>query len=228
MSIAAYPTILFRRALDESTFFANSCRVSNVSTPGRSEAALLARARNGDIEAFAELFEPLRAKAVAVAARIVGPDRAEDVAMDAFLQAWKALPAFGGRSSLSTWLLRIARNRALDVLRAENVRRAEPLDAPDEDGRARPLPDLTADTPAQIVERRDLTSCVERALETLPPMHRQCLLHRYADDLSYAEIAAATGVSIGTVMSRLFNARRKLKAALRAAGIEDVSEDVAE
>jgi len=199
--------------------------VSNVSIPGSSEAALLARARSGDIEAFARLFEPLRAKVVAVAGRIVGPDRAEDVAMDAFLQAWKALPGFGGRSSLSTWLLRIARNRALDVLRAEHVRRAEPLDAPDEDGRPRPMADATAATPAEIVERRDLTVCFERALDALPPIHRQCLLHRYVDGLSYAEVAAATGVSIGTVMSRLFNARRKLKAALRAAGIEDLPED---
>lgn len=202
--------------------------MSAVSKEDRRAAALLARARNGDLDAFAEVFEPLRAKAVAVAAQIVGPDRAEDVTMDAFLQAWKALPGFGGRSSLSTWLLRIARNRALDVLRAENLRRAEPLDARDEDGRARPMADTNAPSPAEIVERRDLTSCVERALETLPAVHRQCLLHRYADDLSYAEIAAATGVSIGTVMSRLFNARRKLKAALRAAGIEDVAEDAAE
>lgn len=177
------------------------------------------------MEAFAALFEPLRAKAVAVAARIVGPDRAEDVVMDAFLQAWRALPGFGGRSQLSTWLLRIVRNRALDVLRAENVRRAESLDAPDDDGRPRPLTDATAATPAEIAERRDMTAIFERALETLPAIHRQCLLHRYVDDLSYGEIAAATGVSIGTVMSRLFNARRKLKAALRAAGVENLPEE---
>ncbi len=148
--------------------------------------------------------------------------------MDAFIQAWKALPGFAGRSNLATWILRIVRNRALDVLRAENVRRAEPLDAPDDEGRARPLPDITADTPAEIAARRDLTACVERALDTLSAPHRQVLLLRYVDGFSYAEIAAAVGVSIGTVMSRLFNARRKLKTALKDAGIEDLPEEMSE
>ncbi len=199
--------------------------MSSVHTEERRKAALLVRARDGDIEAFAELFEPLRAKAVAVAARIVGPDRAEDAVMDAFLQAWKALPNFRAQSSLSTWVLRIARNRALDLLRAENVRRADPLDTPDHEGRVWHPADSTSATPAEIVERRDLAAFFVRALERLPAIHRQCLLHRYVDGFSYGEIAAAMDVSIGTVMSRLFHARRKLMAVLREAGVENLPDE---
>ena len=179
----------------------------------------LLQARQGNMDAFAELFEPLRSKVHAVACRMVGPQDAEDIVMDTFLKAWQALPGFRGDAALQTWLLRITRNRCLDVIRS---RRAQPvrveLDAPGPNGGApvqvhdpgQPGPD------EQAANRLDARAA-HGALAMLDEVHREALLLKYEDGLSYAEIAAAQGVRIGTVMSRLFNARRKLA---RAMGVE--------
>jgi RNA polymerase sigma-70 factor (ECF subfamily) len=78
---------------------------------------------------------------------------------------------------------------------------------------AQPLPD-------ELASDRDFSRAVQRALATLPEVHRHTLLLRYVDGLSYAEAAASLGVSIGTVMSRLFNGRRKLLRALKDMGVE--------
>lgn len=173
----------------------------------------LRQAQQGDMNAFAELFEPLRGKVFAVACRIAGPNDAEDVVMDTFLKAWEALPGFGGRSSLKTWLLRIAANRARDVLRARGVRAARTLSDDDAEGAVRQVSDPTQAGPDEQAADREAQGLAARALTTLPGPHRQVLLLRYADGLSYADIAAAAGISIGTVMSRLFYARRKLREA---------------
>lgn len=179
------------------------------------------------MDAFAELFEPLRPKVFAAAVRLVGAQDAEDVVMDTFLRAWKALPGFRGGSSLQTWLLRIARNRALDVLRA---RRAEPfrfeLDAPVEpDAPAREIADRGQPDPAERAADRIDAGRARTALKAMDEPHRRVLELRYEDDMSYAEIAATLGVRIGTVMSRLFHARRKLARAVEpaAAAPEDPS-----
>ena len=166
------------------------------------------------MQAFTELFEPLRRKIYSIACRLVGPDSAEDVVMDTYLKAWKALPAFGGRSSLSTWLCRIACNTAMDVLRSRKntVSLPEPGGQPDD--AAPEVADVAQDSPDAAAARRESRDIVTQALQQLPEPHRATLLLRYADDLSYTEIAAATNVSLGTVMSRLFYAKRKLRAVL--------------
>ena len=177
---------------------------------------LLNRAREGDMEAFAELFEPLRGTIHAVALRVAGTDDAEDVVMDTFLKAWQGLPGYDGRASLTTWLCRIARNRALDLRRRAAVRRAESLDAapaPEHDAR---LVDVRAPTPAELADRAELSTDIEAAMARLPEAHRQVLLLRHVDGLRYAEIAAALGLSIGTVMSRLFYGRARLRRLLGA------------
>jgi RNA polymerase sigma-70 factor (ECF subfamily) len=171
---------------------------------------LLKRAKQGDMEAFAALFEPLRVKSLGIAARIVGPDEAPDVVMDAFLKAWKALPAFNERSSLATWLYRIVWNCSADHRRA-GLRRRENRMAENEDGTAMDIADIAADTPLDNTSRRDLARQLEGSLGQLSEELRVTLLLRFSDGLSYREIAAATGVRIGTVMSRLFHGRRRLK-----------------
>lgn len=177
-------------------------------------STLLEQARQGDIEAFAQLFEPLRGKVFAVACRLAGPQDAEDVVMDTFLRAWKALPAFRGGSSLKTWLLRIARNRALDLIRARHPEQRQSLDESDADRPPRELSDPTQTLPGEDLASREAVDELGRALARLDAPHRTVLLLRYADEMSYAEIAAATGANIGTVMSRLFNGKRKLRALL--------------
>lgn len=163
------------------------------------------------MDAYAEVFEPLRARIHAVALRLTGANHADDVVMDTFLRAWQGLPAFNGRASLSTWLCRIARNCALDQLRRASVRRAESLDRDDASDRYDQVADTSAPSPAEQAERAELRSEVQAALAQLPEAHRQTIELRYMDDLRYAEIAAAMGTSIGTVMSRIFHGHAKLR-----------------
>ena len=164
------------------------------------------------MEAFAQLFEGLRPKVFAVAFRLVGEDSADDVVMETFLKAWQALPRFRGRASLTTWLYRIAYNCGLDFIRKEQRRRKHVVsdDALPDDRTARRAPER--DRPDRVAARGDSAGVVREALARLTPEHRATLLMRFSDGLSYAEIAAATGVSIGTVMSRLYYGKRRLRA----------------
>jgi RNA polymerase sigma-70 factor (ECF subfamily) len=171
----------------------------------------LRQAQNGDMDAFAALFEPLRARIYAVAFRLVGPDDAEDVVMDTYLKAWRALPRFAGRSSLSTWLCGIARNQSLDLLRRRQVRNRGRVANKDSEDRVAEVDDPTQTGPLDAMQSVEDQALCQRALAALPEMHRHALLLRYVDGLSYQEIAAALDISMGTTMSRLFNARRKLR-----------------
>lgn len=176
---------------------------------------LLNEAREGDAQAFAEAFESLRASVFGVASRLVGPDDAEDVVMETYLRAWQALPAFEGRSTLKSWLYRIACNCATD-LRRRRRRSPEVQLAPTDDGRdaLASVADELAVPPHAGLDAAEDRRIVREALRRLTNEHRVTLELRYGEDLSYAEIAAATGVGIGTVMSRLFNAKRRLRQVL--------------
>lgn len=174
--------------------------------------ALLQEAKAGSVDAFAELFEALRPVLYGVAYRVVGPDDADDAVMETYLKAWRALPRFSERSSLKTWLFRIAHNCALDIIRGRSRRRERILPEDEHDSRGiADLEDKRQATPAELLARNEQAGVIRKAVERLDDRHRETLLLRFADGLSYAEIAAATDVSIGTVMSRLFNARRKLR-----------------
>ncbi len=181
----------------------------------REGQELLARARRGDVDAFAALFEAMRPLVHRVAYRLSGPNDCDDVVMETYIKAWRALPKFGGRSSLATWTCRIARNCAYDQLRRRGRRelREQSLDEPLEDGRERneEVCDPRAVTPAEAAAADDLRRAIRAALDGLDEKHRTTFLLREVDGLSYSEIAAATGVRIGTVMSRLFYARRRLR-----------------
>jgi RNA polymerase sigma-70 factor (ECF subfamily) len=180
----------------------------------QASVELLDRARAGDAEAFASVFEALRPVVFAVACRLVGPDDANDVVMDAYLKAWQSLPGFRGGSSLRTWLYRITRNCALDRLRRRTRERAWVVH--DEEGGGPPdVPDPGEPGPDARLEQAEERTLVRTAMAQLSQEHRVALELRYADGLSYAELAAATGVSIGTVMSRLFHAKRRLSRIIR-------------
>ncbi|NOY83027.1 MAG: sigma-70 family RNA polymerase sigma factor [Kiritimatiellaeota bacterium] len=188
----------------------------------REQQELLARARQGDVDAFAVLFEAMRPLMHRVAYRLVGPNDCDDVVMETYIKAWRALSEFGGRSTLATWTCRIARNCAYDLLRRRGRRevREQSLDEPLEEGRDRSeeVPDPRARTPAEAAAADDLRGAIQAALDRLHEVHRTTFLLREVDGLSYREIAAATGVRIGTVMSRLFYARRRLRRLLEQIG----------
>ncbi len=183
-------------------------------------ALLLERARQGDMDAFLALFEDSRATIHSVAWRLVGPDEAEDVVMDTYLRAWKSVTGFTGRASVRTWLCRIAHNCAVDWLRKRR-HVVQPPDAEDDgSGNDGQFEDTHQKNPAELMAGSELQGAIDAALATVSPEHRAVLLLRFSDGLSYSEIAAATGVSMGTVMSRLFNGRRKLIKALAVMGIK--------
>lgn len=182
---------------------------------------LLQKAQRGDMDAFAAIFEGMRPDVFRVACRLVGEEEAKDVVMEAFLKAWQAIPRFSGRSSLRTWLYRITYNCSIDFLRARRHRSEESLSAADgRDGTMREVEDETGRRPCEILAETELAEKVTSALSLLPHEHRVTLELRYSDGLSYMEIASATGVSIGTVMSRLFNGKRKLRRILEAGPVE--------
>jgi len=181
-----------------------------------SVEALVGKARLGDMDAFAAVFEGMRADVYKVAYRLVGADDANDIVMDAFLKAWQAIPRFVGRSSLRTWLYRITYNCAIDYLRSRQRRGEESLSSGSEESGVREVADETSGRPDEIVAGRELAEEMALALSLLPYEHKVTLELRYSDGLSYLEIASATGVSVGTVMSRLFNGKRKLRKLLEA------------
>ena len=176
----------------------------------------LERARNGDAEAFALAFEEHRPTVFAVATRLVGPDEADDVTMETFLRAWRAIGRFNGRSSLKSWLYRIAYNCAIDAIRKRKRNREVYPDTGEQgESTLERMVDQDAEQPSEQLELDELGSQLNSALQRLSEAHRTALLLRYSDGLSYGEIAAATGVALGTVMSRLFNAKRRLRQVLQ-------------
>jgi len=183
---------------------------------------LLKQAQEGDMEAFATVFEQFRPLMHTVAYRLVGSDDCDDVVMDSFLKAWRALPTIRDLGAVRTWLCRMVRNTALDLLRKHNRERNHVVEnVVDEDGvgildRIADESSPSADTQG---ERSELAGQLQQALAGLGEDHRTVVLLREADGLSYKQIAVTTGVSIGTVMSRLFYAKRKLRKLLSEQGV---------
>lgn len=178
------------------------------------EKDLICRAARGDAEAFRQLVEAYQTPAYRLAARMCGPDSAEDVTQEAFLAAWRALPEFRGDCRFSTWLYRLVSNAAIDCLRREKKHR----DTGDVDDLE--LPDGGPSLQEQA-ERSDTRDAVRRALDRLSLEHRQVLLLRFMQELDYGEIARALDISEGTVKSRINRAKSKLREVLAAGNFFD-------
>lgn len=181
--------------------------------PPPPDAALLERFAAGDRTALDDLFRRYRAVAFRVAYRLLGREAdALDAVQDAFVKALTNLDRFRGHSSFKTWLLRIVSNAALDVGRQRGRGARTPQaprdDPPDRFGPANlPAPDAELD-------RADLRGKIDAALARLPDSQRQTFVLHVDGGLSYREVAEVLGISIGTVMSRLFYARQKLRVLL--------------
>ncbi len=188
-----------------------------MNTRDKQKRELLSRAREGDMEAFAELFEEYRFFVFTIACRLAGSHDGEDVVMESFLKAWKALPQFQGRSSLKTWLAHITRNCALDFRRKSERQKSRELPAVNENGESflEQHPGGVAGNPSEQSVNRETAEIIESAMNRLAEEQRTTVTLREVDGLSYREIAAATDVNVGTVMSRLFYAKRKLRRLLR-------------
>lgn len=173
---------------------------------------LVQQAQSGSKEDFGKLVTRYYEMVYAVVFGVVHHrEPARDVTQEVFMKAFRDIGRFAGQSKFKTWLYRIAVNAAIDHLRAKHP--AESLDATDasddEDRPALVVPDRSAG-PRDLARQAELRSFLRQAIDQLSPDHRAVLVMREWEELSYDEIAEALGIQIGTVMSRLFYARKKL------------------
>ena len=188
----------------------------------KSDEALAIEAKRGSEEAFRELVERFHRPVYALLVRIVRqPELAEDLAQDSFLKAWKALARFDPGRKFSSWMFKIAHNTALDELRRGGLETVS-LDAPFAAGDEPPeLPaDLAAENPLLRTLARESGRVLERAISRLRPAYRGILLLRFAQEMSYDEIAEVLGVPLGTVKIHIFRARADLLREMRALGLD--------
>jgi len=186
------------------------------------EAALIADARRGDVEAFNQLVLAHQSKAFNLAYRITGDsDSAADATQEAFLSAYRSLSSYRG-GSFRAWLLRIVTNACYDELRRRKRRPAESLEEMEE---ASPTGDGVAtedvffaanEGPEASAERAEVTRAIERCLLSLPSEFRIVVILADILALDYSEVASAMGSPVGTVRSRLARARARLRQCLEA------------
>ena len=182
----------------------------------RADEADVARARAGDTVAFAALVRRHQDRVFGFILRMLDArDEAMELTQDVFVKAWQALPGWRPEARFSTWLLQIARNAALDQLRRRRLIQFAPLD----DGMD--VAD-TAPGPEARYASRQRQALLEHALQQIAAEHREILLLREVEDLSYGELAAVLGIAEGTVKSRLARARAALLQHFRPhAGVRD-------
>jgi RNA polymerase sigma-70 factor, ECF subfamily len=179
------------------------------------EAALLERCRQGDVAAFEPLVEKYRERVWRLAYHhLRDSEEARDIAQEAFIRAWQALPSFRGQSAFYTWLFRIAMNVAMDRARQRASRgRALGAERVPEEEWERVMVDQ-APGPEQTAVRAEQRVRIRQALATLPERYRAIIMLSDLEGLSYREIAEVLDIPMGTVMSRLHHARKRLRAAL--------------
>ncbi len=176
------------------------------------ERALVARARRGDAEAFRTLVEAHHARAIALARRVVrDAAEAEEVAQDAFLKAWSALPNFREESRFGTWLHRIVVRRALDRLDSLRARRRHEQAAPAWPEEAAAEPRAAGPGDARVRE----------LVDALPPAQRAAILLFYFEDRSVEEVARVLGSNENTVKTHLHRARAALRTAWTRTGEDE-------
>ena len=174
-----------------------------------TEQELVRAAAGGDTEAFERLVRTYENKIYHLALRMCGSaDEAADIAQEAFLAAWRGLPSFRGEAGFATWLYRLTSNAAIDYLRRQKNQRGDMalddeelgLDAVD-----------SGPGPQETAEGSELRSAVAAGLNQLSEGHRQVLVLREIQGLSYEEIASVLELDIGTVKSRISRARSSLR-----------------
>jgi len=196
--------------------------VRHRASPEEREAdrLLVERARGGDHGAFRVLFDKYHKRAFSVAYGVLkNRQDALDVVQEGFVKVHKHLGSFEGTSSFYTWLYRIVMNLAIDSLRRRKTSRpVEYDDAIRRDGEGVAedviLARMLDANPRKAAIRRELVAKIDAALAELPDYHREVILLREIDGMSYEEMAEVLEVPKGTIMSRLFHARKKMQAAL--------------
>ncbi len=181
-----------------------------------SDDQLLTRVGRGDKSALEELFIRYRGVAYRVAYRLLGNEAdAMDAVQDGFAKVLVHVKGFQGRSTFKTWLLRIVTNTALDLGRQRGRREAQSLEAMAPSVREDQEPRLLEDAGLGL-HREDMRQAIQHALAQLPETQRRTFVLHAEAEMSYREVAQVLGISVGTVMSRLYYARQKLRAHLES------------
>jgi|SRR5690242_15499636 RNA polymerase sigma-70 factor, ECF subfamily len=176
-------------------------------------ATVVARARQGDEEAFRVLVEQHSRSVFRLAYRMTGNEQdAEDVVQESFLRAYKQLGRFESRANFGTWIYRITANCCVDLMRARQARRdqsrGESLDA------AAQLPSTGGPGPERLAESAEIDRQVQDALAALSPLERAAFSLRHYEGRSIDEISAALGLGTSAAKHSVFRAVKKLRAAL--------------
>lgn len=223
MSQPAFPAILM--AMREAEAEAGANTSSSADKGDREEAYYLDSARRGDLPAFNWLVLRYQTRVYNLCLRMLGdPDSAADATQEAFLSAYKAIARFQG-AGFRAWLLRIATNACLDMLRSRKRKPTVSLFnrvAQGEEEEAEPLPISDPDphvSPESSALRAELLATVQSGLATLPADQRLAIVLVDVQGLSYDEAAAITGANLGTVKSRINRGRTRLRDYLKERGV---------
>lgn len=181
-----------------------------------SDIDLVRLAQKGDMRAFEELVARHRDKVYARAFSMMrNEDEALDLSQDAWVKGWQRLRQFQGDSSFATWMTRIVINLCLDQLRKLKRKRAESLEAMEEDaGGIERHMEVVMPNPTAGLELTEMRQRIDKALGQLTHEHRTVLILHEFEQMEYKDIAKQMDCSIGTVMSRLFYARRRMASLL--------------
>jgi RNA polymerase sigma-70 factor (ECF subfamily) len=198
--------------------FAPSTDLARPACPA-DEAAWARAASGGDKAAFSRLVEKHKQSVHGLCFRLLGnADEARDAAQEAFVRAYSGIGDFDARQPFAAWVLRIARNHCIDLLRRRRPTLALSSEGRGDDGPetgvAPELPDHFAQGGEQAMQEQEAQRDLDRAIAALPPRYREVIALFHIQHRSYAEIAAALGVPMGTVMTWLHRARKELKAQL--------------
>jgi RNA polymerase sigma-70 factor, ECF subfamily len=178
-----------------------------------SDEVLIGRIAKGDRLAMQVLFARHHVRVYRFVLRLVGnPSVAEDLISEVFLDVWRQADRFEGRSAVSTWMLAIARFKALSALRKK------PDEELDEET-AEAIED-TSDNPEVALEKKDKSAVLRKCLEKLSPEHKEIIDLVYYHEKSVEEVAEIVKIPENTVKTRMFYARKKLAELLEAAGVE--------
>lgn len=187
-----------------------------------SEEILVRKAKKGDTDAFGELVKRYERYILNLVYRTLGyPEDAEDIAQETFIKAFTNIKKFKGESKFSTWLSKIAINLCMDRLRSRSSKEEMP-----EEGVWLTIPQSSYYDPEEVTERLEIQERIRRAVSSLPDELRVVFVLREFDDLSYEEISKILNIPIGTVESRLYRARMRLKNLLSdLRTVEEVTEE---
>ncbi len=196
-----------------STRIVNVQAVSrNVDYPAAEDATLVKAAQKSDMQAFEELVARHRDKIYTRAFSMMrNEEEALDLSQEAWVRSWQHLKQFKGEASFVTWVTRIIINLCLDQLQRQKRFRTDSIEQLDEEsGGVERQMAVVHPNPTERLERHELRQRIDKALGQLSCEHRTALILHEFEDLEYKEIAKRMRCSIGTVMSRLFYARRKM------------------